>query len=208
MVPMTTARPDPEREAQDEGEPSARADAQRNRARVLAAAERILAQNTLGGLSMAEVARAAGVGVGTIYRRFGDQAGLIRAVMNRREAELQASLLEGDPPLGPGAEPAARIAAFLVAYADILEDFGELMATAEARMDHDRRFRTGPYRVHRDHLLGLIREVDTGLDAEFLADTLLAPLSAAIFVQQRRIDGMPLSRIKAGLTVLVDRLLG
>ncbi|NUR86254.1 MAG: TetR family transcriptional regulator, partial [Nonomuraea sp.] len=48
-----------------------RTDAARNRAKILAAAADIVAAHGVAGLSMAEVAAAAGVGVGTLYRRFG-----------------------------------------------------------------------------------------------------------------------------------------
>ncbi|GAB3752201.1 TetR/AcrR family transcriptional regulator [Microlunatus parietis] len=168
----------------------------------------LLAEAEVGGLSMAEVAEAAGVGVGTVYRRFGDRAGLLLAVMNHREAELQSAIRVGEPPLGPGAPPADRAVAFLHAYADILEDFGEVMAAAEAKMSGPRRFRTGPYLAHWTHLRDLAQAADHGLDADYLADTLLAPLAAAIFVQQRRADGYDLDRIKAGLRTLAIRLLG
>lgn len=185
-----------------------RADARRNHARVLSAAQSLLDQGGLGGLSMAEVAEAAGVGVGTVYRRFGDRAGLLLALMNRREAELQAAIAVGDPPLGPGAPPVDRVIAFLSAYANILDDFGEVMAAAEAKMDGHRRFRTGPYLAHWEHLRGLVREARPDLDAGYVADALLAPLSGAVFVLQRRGDGLALSRIKDGLRAIVTAILG
>lgn len=186
---------------------SPRADARRNHDRVLAATQRLLAADGIGGLAMAEVAEAAGVGVGTVYRRFGDRAGLLLAVMNHREAELQARIRVGEPPLGPGAPPVDRAVAFLHAYADILEDFGEVMAVAEAKMSGPRRFRTGPYQAHWTHLRDLVEATGAGLDANYLADALLAPLAAAIFVQQRRGDGYELDRLKAGLTTLARRLM-
>ena len=189
------------------GERAPRADAKRNEGRVLTAAQDLLTRGGVDGLSMAEVAEVAGVGVGTVYRRFGDRAGLLLAVMNQREAELQAACRVGDPPLGPGAPPAARVIAFLTAYADILEDFGEVMAAAEAKMDHHRRFRTGPYHAHWTHLRQLISEAAPAVDADYLADAFLQPLTGAIFVQQRRNDGVDLERIKDGIGQLVGQVL-
>lgn len=57
-----------------------RADARRNHTTILAAAQQVfLAQGA--GAALDEVARVAGVGIGTVYRRFGDRDGLLRAVV-------------------------------------------------------------------------------------------------------------------------------
>jgi hypothetical protein len=82
------------------------------------------------------------------------------------------------------------------------------MAAAEAKMDHHRRFRTGPYHAHWTHLRQLIREADPAADADYRADTLLQPLTGAIFVQQRRNDGFTLDRIKGSISQLVRQVLG
>ena len=59
-----------------------RRDAQRNLDRVLAAAERVLAERGLDA-TLEEIAAAAGVGVGTIYRRFPSKDALLEAVFER-----------------------------------------------------------------------------------------------------------------------------
>src|ERR671923_2506063 len=80
-----------------------RADAARNRRRVLAAARRLFAERGVANVTMEEVARAAGVGKGTVFHRFGDRAGLALALLDDRERELQEAILHGPPPVGPGA---------------------------------------------------------------------------------------------------------
>ncbi|WP_328445219.1 MULTISPECIES: TetR/AcrR family transcriptional regulator [unclassified Amycolatopsis] len=60
-------------------ETSLRADARRNRDQILAAAKSIFAASG-AEVPMEEIARAAGVGVGTLYRRFPDRDALVRAV--------------------------------------------------------------------------------------------------------------------------------
>ncbi|MEU4520908.1 helix-turn-helix domain-containing protein [Amycolatopsis sp. NPDC024027] len=60
-------------------ETTLRADARRNRDQILAAAKAIFAASGPDA-PMEEIARAAGVGVGTLYRRFPDRDALIRAV--------------------------------------------------------------------------------------------------------------------------------
>ncbi|MFG1795498.1 TetR/AcrR family transcriptional regulator [Nocardia sp. NPDC049149] len=69
--------------------PAVRADARRNRALVLAAAQRALAEQG-PSVSLAEVARRAGVGAGTVYRHFPTKVDLLEAVMQQRVDRLAA----------------------------------------------------------------------------------------------------------------------
>jgi AcrR family transcriptional regulator len=76
-----------------------RADAERNRARILAAASELFAQRGLDA-SMPELAERAGVGIGTVYRAFPDKDHLLGAVMAERfrwlADEIEAALLAED----------------------------------------------------------------------------------------------------------------
>ncbi|MQY18488.1 TetR/AcrR family transcriptional regulator [Nocardia macrotermitis] len=63
--------------------PAARVDARRNRALVLAAAQRAFAEHGTS-VSLAEIARRAGVGAGTVYRHFPTKTDLLEAVMQQR----------------------------------------------------------------------------------------------------------------------------
>src|SRR5437899_10306413 len=82
--------------------PPERADAARNRRALLCAAQRILTESGVEGLSMDRVAAEACVGVGTVYRRFGDRSGLAYALLDETAPPFQESFLVGPPPLGPG----------------------------------------------------------------------------------------------------------
>ncbi|GGW88850.1 TetR family transcriptional regulator [Streptomyces noursei] len=64
-----------------------RADAERNRGRVLDAAREVLRAHG-DEAQMPEIARAAGVGIGTVYRHFPNRAALIAAVGEQRQAEI------------------------------------------------------------------------------------------------------------------------
>src|SRR5919197_244245 len=85
-----------------DAEPRERADAQRNREKVLCAAERLFSSYGVENVSMDAIAAAAGVGKGTLFRRFGDKAGLAVALLDEQERTLQEAILFGPAPLGPG----------------------------------------------------------------------------------------------------------
>ncbi len=66
-----------------------RADAQRNRQLILDAAKQAFAEDGLG-VRLDEIAALAGVGVGTVYRRFGDKEALVAALFEQQVATIVA----------------------------------------------------------------------------------------------------------------------
>ncbi|GAA0936742.1 helix-turn-helix domain-containing protein [Nonomuraea longicatena] len=155
--------------------PKERADAARNRAAVLEAAARLFAERGVEAVSMDEVAAAAGVGKGTVFRRFGDKSGLAAALLDAREHVLQEAILHGPPPLGPGAPPGERLAAFLGAYLDYLLEQLPLIRTSETAAP-GARYRIGAYRFWHRHVTILLGEQEP--DPGYAAHALLAGLSA------------------------------
>src|SRR6266545_1056740 len=95
------------------------------------ATARLFAEHGVEAVTMDDVATAAGVGKGTLYRRFGDRSGLAVALLDERERELQERVLRGPPPLGPGVAPAERAAAFVDAYVDLLDSHLDLILLSE-----------------------------------------------------------------------------
>ncbi|MDQ2707246.1 MAG: TetR/AcrR family transcriptional regulator [Actinomycetota bacterium] len=186
--------------------PPERADAARNRQALLAAAQRILTESGVCGLSMDRVAADACVGVGTVYRRFGDLSGLAYALLDETERQFQAAYFAGPPPLGPGAPPVTRIRAFLHGFVDRLETEADLHAMGESKAP-TARYQVGAYRTARAHLIGLLTSAAATGDLDYFADALLAPLAAGLFLHQRRELGLSTERIKAGLDRVLDGLL-
>jgi AcrR family transcriptional regulator len=154
--------------------PRERADAARNRAAVLAAASALFAEHGVAAVSMDQVATAAGVGKGTLFRRFGDKAGLAVALLDEREAALQEAILHGPPPLGPGAPAAERLAAFADAYLSYLLAHLDLVRMSETAAP-GARYRIGAYRFWHRHAAILLAGTP---DPEQAAHALLAPLAA------------------------------
>jgi len=180
-----------------------RADAARNAARILDACERLFAERGVENVSMDDIAAEAGVGKGTLFRRFGDRAGLARAVIGERERLFQEELIRGEPPLGPGAPARDRLVAFVAGLAERLDGHGELIRTAEASAPHD----DAVYRFYRTHVELLVREADPEADSEFIADALLAMLAARAFLYMPIVRELPLEHVVEGWTDVVRRLL-
>lgn len=188
------------------GSDTERSDAARNRARVLAAAHKLFEARGVDCVSMDDVACEAGVGKGTLYRRFGDKAGLASAVLSEREKAFQEKVLRGEPPLGPGAPPTDRLAAFLVALTDLLEANLDLVIAAERGVAGG-RYRSRVYDAYRLHVSVLLRQARPEEDPGVQPDFILAPLASDLYRHMRRDRGMPKHVIEEGLREMAVRML-
>ena len=188
-------------------EPRQRADAVRNRALILSTAERLFSEQGVECTSMDAIAAAAGVGKGTLFRRFGDRASLVMSILEEREVAFQEGFIRGDAPLGPGAPPADRLVAFGRALLEHVDANGELLLAAETGRP-GQRFRSPVYGTYRAHIRSLVRAGAPELDADYCADALLAQLGAEIVMHQRRGRGVPLSQLQDGWESMVRRVLG
>ncbi|GAA3013764.1 TetR/AcrR family transcriptional regulator [Streptosporangium longisporum] len=150
-----------------------RADATRNRRAVLDATERLLAEGGGDHVSLDRVAALAGVGKGTVFRRFGNRAGLLQALLEERSRELRDAVENGPPPLGPGAPPRERMLAFLDGLGAIAEGNAVLLSAHDQACAQD-RYDDPSYRFWHRHLGTLFAEGRPDLDAGFLAHALLA----------------------------------
>jgi len=170
-----------------EATPRERADAARNRVKVLAAAEELFARHGPECVSMEAIAAAAGVGKGTLFRRFGDRAGLAHALLDARERRLQDEMIRGAPPLGPGAPPDERLIAFGRAVLAQSDEYRAILMAADVG---GARYRHPAYAVWHTHVAMLLGEADPALDADAIADFLLAGLRPDLIthLQQRGID--------------------
>ncbi|NUP14802.1 MAG: helix-turn-helix transcriptional regulator [Streptomyces sp.] len=185
-------------------EPCLRADAARNRARLLEAATRLIAEHGVAGVTMEAVAAAAGVGKGTVFRRFGDRTGLLTALLDHSARTLQADFLGGPPPLGPGAPPVERLRAFGVAV--LYRTAEQLELRLAAQPDPARRFSHPSVQALHTHVTMLLRQIAPDADCDLLAQTLMASLDPALINHLTRQCGMPMERLEKGWTDLVARV--
>lgn len=186
--------------------PLERADAARNRQRILDAAERLFTRDGVACTSMDAIALEAGVGKGTLFRRFGDRPSLAHALLDSSEREFQERLIRGPAPLGPGAPAGERLIAFGPALLEHIGAHAEIVLAAETGKVPGRRLAAGPYGAYRAHLMMLIREANPELDAEYTAEALLAPLGADIVIYQLETRGMTLERLAEGWEAIAHRL--
>ncbi|MEU3473530.1 TetR/AcrR family transcriptional regulator [Rhodococcus sp. 05-340-1] len=185
------------------GEESERCDAARNRRLLLDAATDLVATVGADAITMDAVASKAGVGKGTVFRRFGNRAGLMRALLDHTEKKLQHSFMFGDPPLGPGADPIDRLVAFGRARLEFVNVQGEVLRAAESA--DDARYSAPAHMVNFTHVLSLLRAAEVDGDLELLAYWLLTPLEATLVLHQYRDLGMPMDRLADGWEDLVRR---
>lgn len=172
-----------------------RADAVRNRGKVLDAAERLFAAEGVERVTMQAVAAEAGVGVGTLYRGFTDKAGLAMALLDERERQFQELMLAGPPPLGPGAEPLDRLTAFVTGYVQLVADQLELVLLSQTAAP-GARFRSGAHALWYTHCRHLLRLAGAA-DPDLRADALLASLSGEMIAHWLTEDGKDAPQVAA-----------
>ncbi|WP_435876342.1 TetR/AcrR family transcriptional regulator [Pseudarthrobacter oxydans] len=186
------------------GAAAERRDAARNRERLLAAARELIADCGAEGLTMDRLAEHAGVGKGTVFRRFGSRAGLMLTLLSESEADFQARFMFGPPPLGPGAPGMERLISFGAERISYVMEFGDLVLASE----HASRGRfEAPAAVlwHR-HIEILLREEGFGPDPWLMAGSLAATLDPERLLSLVKVHGVSPERLTASWRDLVTRV--
>ncbi|RJQ67887.1 TetR/AcrR family transcriptional regulator [Pseudonocardiaceae bacterium YIM PH 21723] len=181
-----------------------RKDATRNRDVVFAAADALFANDSgAEEVTMADIAAAAGVGKGTLFRAFGDRTGLIRALYAARLEPLNSAVETGDPPLGPGTPPRERISALLDAMLCFKLDNRHL-ALALEQGSANSPYGTANYEDW--HLL--IRELlGDRPAADFTAHALLAAVRADLVEYLTDVRGLSRAELREQLSAFADSVL-
>jgi AcrR family transcriptional regulator len=202
-------------EAGAENRPERR-DAAENRARILATAEKLFAEHGVAAVNMADIAQEAGVGKGTLYRRFANKGELCLALMDAQMTEFQNSSLarmqqmtaENVPKLEQLDQFIDSLVHFTAAHSPLLCEVQRegLLSSGdnqELQLPHFWQHLTISCLMKSAVANG---ELPSDLDIPYLADAILAPLKADIFRFQQEVRGFSLERISAGLRLLVAGL--
>ncbi|MGH3380603.1 MAG: TetR/AcrR family transcriptional regulator [Actinoallomurus sp.] len=185
-----------------------RKDAVRNRMAVLAAADALFARReSPEDVTMADVAAAAGVGKGTLFRAFGDRTGLIRALYGARLEPIMDAVEAGPPPLGPATPPLQRVPALLDALLCFKLDNRRLALALEETGS------ASPYQAEhyeRWHSLfrAMLEQIPGLADSDFTAHALLAATRADLVEHLAGQECMPRERMRAQLASFTTRVLG
>ena len=185
--------------------PQERGDAARNRALLLEAARNLVAQRGADAVTMDDVAAAAGVGKGTVFRRFGSRAGLMMVLLDEDERATQQAFLFGPPPLGPDSPPMDRLVAFGRERIGFVHTHHALLSAAN-RDPHLRH--VGAAAVQRTHVRVLLQAAHTTGDLEVQTDALLALLDADYVEHQLNDGGHTLETLGDAWESLARKLCG
>lgn len=184
-----------------------RADAARNRRVLLATVRDMLADQGPDKITMDGLAERAGLGKGTVFRRFGTRAGIFQALLDDDEREFQERVLSGPPPLGPGAAPLDRLIAYGRARIDFLAEHREI---ARAALDGSQPVPAGAQTpMSRAHIRYLLREMRLGAaEPDVLALQLTAALDGPLLLYLSDAADSPTlcERLGAGWEDLVRRV--
>ncbi|WBB64598.1 helix-turn-helix domain containing protein [Streptomyces sp. WMMC500] len=161
LIPLEKPRPE-------------RADAARNRRLLLCTAREMIEEEGAENVTMDGLAERAGVGKGTVYRRFRTRSGIFVALLNEVESAFQQRVLSGPPPLGPGAAPMDRLIAYGRGRIAFLR---EHHAVARAALGPNQPIALDGSGITRPHIRFLLDRA--GVGAESL-DALTLQLTAAL----------------------------
>jgi AcrR family transcriptional regulator len=186
---------------------SSRKDAIRNREAVLAAADALFARReSPEDVTMADVAAAAGVGKGTLFRAFGDRAGLLRALYEARLEPIWQAVETGPPPLGPATPPHDRVPALLDAVLCFKLD-NRRLALALEEGGSGSPYRAEHYERWHSLLRAVLEQIPGLTDSDFTAHALLAATRADLVEHLAGEERVPRKRMRAQLAHFVTGVL-
>lgn len=191
-----------------------RSDAAANRRLILETATTLFEQRSVPEVTMADIASAAGVGKGTLYRRFDNKGELALALMDSQMTDFQNQVLGQLREYAQMDRPyMAQLNYFLDALVRFTDTHLPLLCVVQSTglLPEDRE-QTRPYYWQYQTISGLLtRAIEAGelpisVDVLYTADALLAPLRADLFRFQREVRRFSLERISSGLRTVVAGL--
>jgi len=183
-----------------------RADAARNRKRLLQSAQRLFAEQGIVDVTMSAIAKDAGVGKGTLYRHFEDKAALCHALLDEDMRIFQQETLIA---MQSTTDPEKALRWFLGEATEYVVNHSDLLL--EVANQGGIEMLTHPAHIWwRQTILGLLERIapdSPSCDLPYMADSFYVMLDVQTIRFQRSSLGYDLERIKAGMASLLDHLL-
>ncbi|GCE22479.1 TetR/AcrR family transcriptional regulator [Dictyobacter kobayashii] len=185
-----------------------RRDAAEHRQRILQTARRLFAEQGVDQVGMYQIARAAQVGQGTLYRRFAHKGILCQALLEESCVNLQTTILsyleQTDSEGVPVFEQINYLLLQLITYT---EENAPLLGAMLDASSGDRRTQSyhSPFYLWMRELFlvlltrGVMRHELPEQDLDYVVDVMLAPLDIDFYHYQRHERGFSQQRIAANL---------
>lgn len=185
-----------------EDDTPARADARRNRERLLETAQQLFDAEGVDAVSMTAIAETAGVGKGTLYRHFANKTELCHALLDEDMQQLQERVLMylrdhyADT-------PGERLKWFLGEVFEFVRRNEDLLIVeSDLSLDHIAHL------WWRQTISGLLQQASPGNDVRYATDVLYIMLDVRTIRFQRDTVGHDPDAILAGLHATAERLTG
>ncbi|MEO8613137.1 MAG: helix-turn-helix domain-containing protein [Chloroflexota bacterium] len=180
--------------------PPTRADALKNRALILTTAARLFVEGNVHDVTMSDIAEAAEIGKGTLYRHFDNKAELCQALLDEDQRALQDRALEYFRTQG---NPLDNLGWFLVEVALFVDRNSHLLCVSS---DHIMTLEHPAHWWWRQTIRGLLGQLNLPGDVEYFADLLYVMLDVNTIYFQRKNQGYPIERITDGLLDTLHRI--
>lgn len=186
---------------QDQQPPSpTRADALKNRALILETAARLFAEKGVSAVTMSDIAEAAEIGKGTLYRHFDNKPQLCQALLDHDQRNLQERALDY---LRTHSDPIDNLGWFLVEVALFVDRNTEMLCVGN---NHSIALEHPAHWWWRQTIAGLLSQINPGRDLDYMTDLLYVMLDVRTIYFQRQVHGYSISRITNGLLETLHQL--
>jgi len=177
-----------------------RADALKNRALILETASRLFAEKGVGAVTMSDIAEAAEIGKGTLYRHFENKLALCHTLLDEDQRSLQERSLQY---LRTHDDPLSNLSWFLAEVAHFVNRNAALLCVGTHH---------GTILDHPAHwwwwqtIRGLLEQINPAGDLDYISDMLYLMLDVRTIFFQREQQGYSIERISANLVDTLRRL--
>ncbi|GHO57055.1 TetR/AcrR family transcriptional regulator [Ktedonobacter robiniae] len=192
-----------------------RRDALENRQQILQTAEALFSERDIEAVTMTEIAKAAGVGQGTLYRHFAHKGELLEALLSPHFERFQEEAIANFGYEQADSQPLQLVYLFLMRFAYFIEEHtAHLQALYRAYQTQGRRsfYQCAGHQWNKERVKYYLQNaVEVGacsadLDSDYLAESLLAVIQVDLYLYQRHTLDWSEERIVNGLAQLLEGL--